>query len=72
MLVVTPGAHEDATTTERIALEIRNRASRSGICACGARGEFVGVDELGFGHLIWRHKPGCPAVSPEADRAVGL
>jgi hypothetical protein len=67
-----PAPRADATPAERLALEIRNSATTSGRCICGAVAEFAGVDEHGFGHVVWRHEPDCPAVSSAAYRAVGL
>jgi hypothetical protein len=62
---------EGATAAERLALEIRNRATLTGRCACGAVARFRGVDELGRGHLVWTHEPDCPATSSAALRATG-
>jgi hypothetical protein len=71
-IVFVPEPREDATAAERLALEIRNRATLTGRCACGAVAHFRGVDELGCGHLVWTHEPDCPAISSAARRAVGL
>ena len=72
VLVLVPEPRKGATTAERLALEILNAATTSGQCACGAVARFAGVDEFGIGHVVWRHEPDCPAVSPAARRAVGL
>jgi hypothetical protein len=56
-----------------LALDVRNRATRCGVRACGAVAEFAVIDEHGFGHLIWRHENECPVIAPAAGRqAVGL
>jgi hypothetical protein len=72
ILLLTRQPRATATPVGRLALEIRNRATRTGRCACGSVAEFVGVDEDGFGHLVWKHEGDCPAVSLAAYRAMGL
>jgi hypothetical protein len=72
ILILTRQPCANATPVERLALEVRNRATRTGRCACGSVAQFDGVDEDGFGHLVWKHEGDCPAVSLAAYRAMGL
>jgi hypothetical protein len=65
------GPREGATAAEQLALEIRNSASATGRCVCGAVARYVGTDDLGFGHILFGHEPDCPAISPAAHKATG-
>jgi hypothetical protein len=70
-LVLVPEPCEGATAAERIALTVRNSATLTGRCACGATPD---VEELAPGvyRAVFRHEDDCPAISPAAYRAVGL
>jgi hypothetical protein len=72
VLVLVRDPREGATAAERIALTVRNEATLTGRCICGATPE--DVQELGPGvyRAVFRHEDDCPAISPAAYRAVGL
>jgi hypothetical protein len=72
MLVLVPELREGATAAERIALTVRNSATLTGRCICGATPE--GVQELAPGvyRAVFRHEDDCPAISAAAHWAVGL
>jgi hypothetical protein len=72
MLVLVPEPREGATAAERIALAVRNSATLTGRCACGAAPEGVQEPAPGVYRWVFRHEDDCPAVSPAARRAVGL
>jgi hypothetical protein len=71
MLAIVREPREGATAAERIALTVRNSATLTGKCACGATPD---VEELAPGvyRAVFRHEDDCPAVSPAAYRAVAL
>jgi hypothetical protein len=71
VLVLVSEPREGATAAERIALTVRNSATTTGRCACGATPD---VEELAPGvyRAVFRHEDDCPAISPAAYRAVGL
>jgi len=58
---VLPDIPDDASHSVKDALAIRNAASRSGRCRCGAEMEDNGRDEAGIQHVVIRHESSCPA-----------
>jgi hypothetical protein len=60
-----------ATAAERLALGIRNSASLTGRCICGAAPEDVRELAPGVFRAVFRHEDDCPAISPAARGAVG-
>jgi hypothetical protein len=71
-LVLVPEPREGATVAERIALTVRNSATLSGWCICGATPEDVQELASGVYCVVFHHEDDCPAISPAAHRAVGL
>ena len=72
-IVLVPDASDPRlTVAERIALTVRNGATGTGRCACGAVGEVpagkIVAGETNYG--VMRHEPDCPAVSKAAYRAI--
>jgi hypothetical protein len=62
------------TEAERLALTVRNDASVSGACACGARSSPNRATRRALkGELVvfpMVHRPDCPAISPVLEELV--
>jgi len=61
-ICLVPPIPDDASPALKNALAIRNAASASGRCACGAEGRIVGPDEDGALHLRFEHEDDCTAT----------
>jgi hypothetical protein len=71
MLVLVQEPRDGSTVAERVALGIRNSATLTGRCACGATPEDVQELAPGVFRAVFRHEDDCPAISAAAARAVG-
>ncbi len=72
VLAVVPDSSDPRLTrSERMALTVRNAATATGHCACGATAEGVPANPVpGEVYLAeMHHEPDCPAVSRAALRA---
>jgi hypothetical protein len=64
VLFVLPDPEQPGLTpAERLGLTIRNAATASGRCACGAFARVAWA-----GHVVIEHERGCPAASPALDQ----
>jgi hypothetical protein len=69
-----PRIPDNASPPLKNALAIRNAATTSGRCRCGAEMRLNGVDDYGTQHVVIEHEFDCPArietvlVLLEADR----
>jgi hypothetical protein len=70
--VLVSEPRDGATAAEQLALEIRNNASVTGRCICGATPEDVQELAPGIYRAVFRHENDCPATSSAARGAVGL
>lgn len=85
MLALVPTPKEGASAKVRLGLRLRNEATVSGRCACGARQETYEILNDGSLRQVaavvpasariyytrFLHEHDCPAASPELERAVG-
>lgn len=68
-LAFLPSPTADAAPNVRLGLRLRNEASLTGRCACGAAGEMV-VLAPGLYSIRFEHEDDCPAISPALQRAL--
>ena len=69
--IVSDAGGPGLTSAERVALTIRNDATATGRCACGATWELPVAlipGTINRGRMI--HEDDCPAISPAAFRAI--
>lgn len=81
-LALIPTPADGASAKVQLALRLRNEATLTGRCACGAVQELFEVEADGSlrpasavtaGHAYYaqfQHADDCPAISPEVERAV--
>ncbi len=67
---VLPSIPDDASPALKDAIAIRNAASTTGRCQCGAEVEIVGRDEIGVIHALFVHEDDCPAADDNLDRLL--
>jgi hypothetical protein len=60
-LFMLPSVPDAGPPDLKDALAIRNAASVSGQCRCGATGTLQGPDRYGVMHLVFMHEHDCPA-----------
>jgi hypothetical protein len=69
-LAILPSAGDDASDAVRLALSVRNAASVSGRCACGAVASSPVEVAPGVFSVTFEHEHDCPAAAPEFERAA--
>ncbi len=70
VLYVLPTIPDDASSTLKDALGVRNAATVSRRCACDATGTISGPDSHGIYHLVFEHELDCPATNDNVRRLV--
>jgi hypothetical protein len=72
-LAFLPNPADGATDAERLAIELRNRASLTGRCVCGAEGRiYPDPDYPAILHYVFEHEDDCLVsiyTIPEAGAA---
>ena len=59
-LAFLPNPADGTTPAKRLALELRNRASTTGVCVCGAEAHVIPDPRLaGVFHVTFAHEPDC-------------
>ena len=70
ILALLPTSTADASDAVKLGLRLRNEASVTGRCECGAIAGDVVELEPGVFNISFEHTPTCPAASPELERAI--
>jgi hypothetical protein len=71
-MVATVDPRPGAPLEEQLAVEVRNRATRTGRCACGPTPTNVREVAPGVFSVTFRHEDDCPAISSAALRGLGI
>lgn len=70
VLVVLPQAPNGSSDAAELGIRVRNEATLTGRCVCGAVADDPVKIEPGVYRVAIAHEPGCPAVNPETLRAI--